>query len=83
MKKKIIKIIVLVLAGGLLVLVGYFWGEKIGFNTGYGNGWQAGYKDGFDTQKAAIDLGASASVGNPLDKIPTANPFEDSVNPFK
>jgi len=83
MKKKIIKIVILVLGGFLFIAGGYFVGEMVGFNKGYGNGWNNGYKDGFDTQKAAMDLGAGASVGNPLDNIPTANPFEDSVNPFK
>lgn len=71
------------LIGGALLAGGYFFGERLGFNKGYANGRDNGYKDGIDTQKAASNLGASASIGNPMDRIPTANPFEDSVNPFK
>jgi len=83
MKNILIKVIAPILAGIILLGIGYFIGEKIGFNKGYENGWKKGYDDGIETQKAATELGAGAAVGNPFNSIPTANPFEDSINPFK
>ena len=83
MKKKITKIVILVVAGFLLLAIGYFGGESIGFNKGYDNGYGAGYEDGFDTLEAAIYLDPVDAVGNPVKNLPTANPFEESVNPFE
>jgi len=82
-KKKIVKIIILLAAGLLILAVGYFGGEGLGFNKGYDNGYNAGYQDGFDTVRAAASLDPADAVGNPLDKMPTANPFEEQVNPFE
>lgn len=82
-KKKIFKIIILIVVGLLALAVGYFGGEQIGFNKGYTNGYNAGYQDGLDTLNAAVSLDPADSVGNPLDKMPTANPFEGQVNPFE
>ena len=82
-KKKIIKIIILIVGGLLLLAVGYFGGEGLGFNKGYDNGYNAGYQDGLDTLNAAAVLDPADAVGNPLDKMPTANPFEGQVNPFE
>jgi hypothetical protein len=82
-KKKIFKIIIYVIGGLLVLAVGYFGGEGLGFNKGYGNGYNAGYTDGLDTLNAAASLNPSNAIGNPLDKMPTANPFEEKVNPFE
>jgi hypothetical protein len=82
-KKKIFKIIIFVGVGLLILGVGYFGGELLGFNKGYDNGYKTGYQDGLDTLKAAATLDASDAIGNPLDKMPTANPFEKQVNPFE
>lgn len=81
--KKIIKIIVLIAAGFFILAAGYFAGERLGFNKGYDNGFEAGYQQGFDTLKAATYLTPSDAVGNPLENMPTANPFEEPVNPFE
>lgn len=82
-KKKIYKIIILVVAGLLILAVGYFGGESLGFNKGYENGYNAGYTDGLDTLKAAASTSPADVVGNPLENMPTANPFEKTVNPFE
>ena len=83
MKNKIVKIIILVVVGFFILTAGYFIGEQRGFNKGYDNGFNAGYQEGFDTLKAATYLSPGDAVGNPLEDMPTANPFEESVNPFE
>ncbi|KPJ54637.1 hypothetical protein AMJ47_04040 [Parcubacteria bacterium DG_72] len=83
MKNKIVKIIILLVIGFFILAVGYFAGEQIGFNKGYDNGFNAGYQQGFDTLKAATYLDPADAVANPIENMPTANPFEESVNPFE
>jgi len=72
-------VLVFVLIGALLAIGGYYLGEK----KGQGKGYQSGYNDGAEVEKATCNLEAKDSVSNPMDNMPSANPFEESVNPFK
>jgi hypothetical protein len=79
-KGKVLLIILgIIVVGVLFSLVGYFVGSR----SGYESGWQAGNNEGIETGRATCDLSAKDSVSNPLDNMPTANPFEESVNPFE
>ena len=72
-------ILVSVLVGALLDIGGYYLGQKRAWDEGY----QSGYNKGAETEKATCSLDAKDSVSNPMDNMPSANPFEESVNPFK
>jgi len=75
--------LVLVLGLILFFAAGYFIGERSGFEKGWTNGEHQGYEQGLKAQEASCALDPSAAVQNPMDNMPTANPFEESVNPFK
>ena len=49
--------------------------------------WQQGYKAGFEkgkeVGKAAAKVEAGETVQNPFEEIPSTNPFEDAINPFR
>ena len=67
MKTIIIFIIVLLLA----VAGAYYFG----YLKGYGKGMEGG--------RAAAKSGAGAAVETPLGEMPSTNPFEKAINPFK
>ncbi|MBI2450589.1 MAG: hypothetical protein HYV47_03595 [Candidatus Nealsonbacteria bacterium] len=46
-------------------------------------GYQQGFSKGKEMGKAAAEVGAGAAVENPLEEMPSTNPFEEAVNPFK
>lgn len=46
-------------------------------------GYQRGYDKGTEAGAAAAKVGAGAAVETPLGEMPTTNPFEKVVNPFK
>ena len=70
-KSIIIFIIAVVVAGA-----GAYY---LGYNKGYGVGFDSGKEVGM----AAAKTGAGAAVTNPLEGLPETNPFEEVVNPFK
>ncbi len=49
----------------------------------YGFGYKTGYEAGKEIGKAAAKTEAGAAVENPLEQMPSTNPFEKAVNPFK
>lgn len=49
----------------------------------YQKGYKVGYEAGKEIGKAAAKTEAGAVVENPLEQMPSANPFEEVVNPFK
>ena len=51
--------------------------------SAYYFGYQLGYGKGVEAGKATIEVGASGAVQAPLEKMPSTNPFEKAVNPFK
>jgi len=63
-------VVVLVVVGGVY----YF-----SYQAGYGKGYDAGKEAGIAAQKTT----AGAAVTNPLEQMPTTNPFEKAINPFK
>lgn len=66
----------------VLVAVGigvYFLAYQQGYKTGY----KTGYDLGVDTGKAAAKTTPGQAVSNPLEEMPSTNPFEKAVNPFK
>jgi len=67
--KKFTPIFIIVL---LLVAAGAYY---FGYQQGYGKGMEAG--------KAAAQVGAGGAVQAPLGEMPSTNPFEKAVNPFK
>ena len=58
----------------VLVVVYYF---------SYQQGWKVGFEKGKEVGRTAAKVEAGEAVTNPLEKIPSANPFEDAVNPFR
>lgn len=69
MDKKVLIVLILVL---LLAAGGaYFFG------------YQKGYAKGMKVGRAAVQAGAGGAVSNPLGEMPSTNPFEEAVNPFK
>ncbi|MFQ5721640.1 MAG: hypothetical protein ACE5GI_04040 [Candidatus Aminicenantales bacterium] len=59
-----------------VVAVGVFY---FGYQKGYG----VGYKKGEEVGWATAQVGAGEAVTNPLEKMPSTNPFAETVNPFK
>mgnify|MGYP001610816476 CR=1 FL=1 len=49
----------------------------------YNSGYQKGYTAGVETGRAAAKTEASQAVTNPLENLPSTNPFEKAINPFK
>ena len=49
----------------------------------YQKGFKVGYDAGKEVGRAAVKTGAGAAVENPLGEMPSTNPFENAVNPFK
>ncbi len=72
MDKKILiaAVVAIIIAGG----AAYF---------AYSFGYQKGHTAGVETGRAAAQSEAGAAVTNPLEKLPSTNPFENTVNPFK
>lgn len=66
-KNIIIFIIILLLAGASAFYFGY----------------QQGYGKGVEVGRAAAKTGAGGAVEAPLENMPSTNPFEKAVNPFK
>ena len=69
MKPKVVIIFIVLL---LLAAGGAYY---FGYQQGYGKGMEAG--------KAAAQVGAGGAVQTPLGEMPSTNPFEKAVNPFK
>lgn len=77
MDKKILIIFIIVV---LVAATGaYLFGNQIG----YGKGKQAGYEEGKEIGRAAAQTEAAQAVANPLEELPSTNPFEETVNPFE
>ncbi len=53
----------------------YYFSYKKGYKTGFNVGKEAGI--------AASKTTAGQAVANPLEAMPSTNPFEKAVNPFK
>lgn len=73
MNKKILIIFVaaiIIVAGGV-----YYFSYQMAYQKGYDAGKEAGI--------AAQKTTAGAAVTNPLEQMPSTNPFEKTVNPFK
>lgn len=49
----------------------------------YQKGYKVGYDAGKEVGRAAAKTDAGAAVSNPLEQMPSANPFKKAVNPFK
>ena len=49
----------------------------------YNSGYKTGYTSGLETGRAAAKTQADEVVANPLEKLPSTNPFEKAINPFK
>jgi len=46
-------------------------------------GYQQGYVKGVEAGKTTVEVGAGGAVQAPLEEMPSTNPFEQAVNPFK
>jgi len=46
-------------------------------------GFQKGYSKGMEVGQAAARVGAGGTVQAPLGEMPSINPFEQAINPFK
>lgn len=66
------KVVVIVIALILLAAGGAYY---FGYQQGYGKGMEAGAN--------AAKVGAAGAVEAPLGEMPTTNPFEKAINPFK
>lgn len=64
----------------VVVVLGVFY---FSYQRGYGDGYAVGSKDGEEIGRAAAQVTAGEAVTNPLEDIPSTNPFEETVNPFK
>ena len=74
------KLLIIFIIAILVVAAGaYLLGNQIG----YGKGKQAGYEEGKEVGRAAAQTEASQAVTNPLEELPSTNPFEEVVNPFE
>lgn len=65
-----------------VVLIGwaaYYYGSK----QAYDNGYSAGYEKGKEVGRAAAKVEAGKVVSNPMENMPSANPFEKAVNPYE
>lgn len=82
-KVLIIFIIVLLVVAGLVYWGSYNLGYKKGFNLGYDLGKKTGFDEGKEVGRTAAKTEAATAVTNPIEQIPSANPFEEGVNPFK
>lgn len=81
MDKKLLIIFIIVV---LVVAAGAYWlGLQKGLGLGYGKGKAAGYEEGKEVGRAAAQTEASQAVTNPLEELPSTNPFEEVVNPFE
>lgn len=70
------KVLIIFIAAIIVVGVGvYYFSYQKGYETGYDAGKEVG--------QAAAKTEAGAAVENPLEKMPSTNPFEEAVNPFK
>lgn len=70
-KVLIIFIIVVVIVAGVVYYFSYQKGYQVGFETGK------------EIAKLAAGVSPEKMVGNPLEKMPSVNPFEKIINPFK
>lgn len=67
----------LIFLGGVLVVAAgvYYFSYQKGFSVGFQAGKEAG--------RAAAQVKPGEVVSNPLEKMPSTNPFEEVINPFK
>lgn len=49
----------------------------------YQKGYKVGFERGKEVGRAAAKVEAGEAVVNPFEGIPSANPFEDAINPFR
>ena len=76
MDKKTLSLIIIFVIVVLIVAVGVYY-------FAYKKGYSVGYEEGKETGRAAAQVGAGEVVTNPMEKMPSTNPFEKVVNPFK
>jgi len=55
----------------------------VGLVGGYYYGRQTGYQEGVEVGRAAAQVELGDVVSNPMENMPSANPFEEVVNPFE
>ena len=70
-KKQLIIILVLVVLAIGLGVGGYYYGRQIG------------YQEGVEVGRAAAQVDAGKAVSGPMENMPSANPYQGSVNPFE
>lgn len=75
MQKNTLLIIVFIIAVLAVAAGAYYYGNKTGYEKGYGDGDVAG--------RAAAKVEAGTAVSNPMEKMPETNPFKGVVNPFE
>lgn len=70
------KVFIIFIGVVLMVAIGVYF-------LAYKKGYELGYKEGIEVGRAAAQVGAGEVVTNPLEKMPSTNPFERVINPFK
>lgn len=68
--------LIIFIGGILLVAVSVYY-------LSYQKGFKAGFEQGKEAGRAAAQVKPGAVVTNPLEKMPSTNPFEGVINPFK
>ena len=76
MSKKFIIIHIIILVVLVSIIGGVYY---LSYKKGYATGYAVGDRQG----RAAAQVNTENIVGNPLENMPSANPFEKVVNPFK
>ena len=69
-KKQLILIVVFVIIAVAVGIAGYYYGH------------QTGYDEGIEIGRAAGQVEAGDVVSNPMENMPSTNPFDEVVNPF-
>lgn len=79
-KKNLIIIIVLVvIVAGVVGFGVFYYGNRQGYTKGY----NAGFEEGKKVGRAAAKIEAGEAVSNPMENMPSTNPFDKVINPYE
>lgn len=71
---------VILISAGIVLIAGVY---VLSYQSGFQKGYKTGYDKGKEVGRAAAQTKPGEAVKNPLEEMPSTNPFEQVVNPFK
>jgi len=68
----------------LIIFAGIILATAIGvYYFSYQTGYESGFEKAKELSQAGEEIDIGNVVGNPLEKMPSINPFEKIINPFR